>query len=246
MTFEISLIIPVRGDGPFLGQALESVAVQGVSIAELLVVDDGMTQKAFDAIAPLANEFGDVKILRGPRSGPAAARNVGLRAATGTVIAFIDDDDLWPDGKLRKQCGMLAQDSELEAVGGRIHWFSQWDGRGRPVPAGDDLNVVHVNLGAFVYRRGLFDKIGLLDEGLLYSEDVDLLLRMVDSDVAFAILDEPMLHYRRHAGTMTHIRTPREKADLNRSLLASLKRRRIGGAVRPGKPLEHFLVRCGT
>lgn len=246
MTFDLSVIIPVRGEGHFLRQALESVAGQDLPVGELLVVDDGMTDKAIDAVEAFAGRFRDVQILPGPQKGPAAARNVGLGAARGTLITFIDDDDLWPEGKLRKQCGMLAQDSALEAVGGRIHWFSQWDGSGRPVSSVDDLNVVHVNLGAFIYRRSMFDRIGMLDEALLYSEDVDLLLRMVDSAVAFAILDEPMLHYRRHAGTMTHIRTPREKADLNRSLLASLRRRRVGGAVQPGKPLEHFLVRSGT
>ena len=246
MTFDISLITPVRGDGPFLGQALDSAARQGVPIAELLVVDDGMTQRALDTLGLWEDRFGAVRILPGPRNGPAAARNVGLEAATGDLIAFIDDDDLWPEGKLGKQCKLLANDSALEAVGGRIHWFSQWDETGWPVRAADDLDVVHVNLGAFLYRRGMFDRIGLLDEQLVYSEDVDLLLRMVDGDVGFAILDEPMLHYRRHAGTMTHVRTPREKADLNRSLLASLKRRRHGGVVRPGKPLEHCLVRYGT
>jgi hypothetical protein len=60
-----------------------------------------------------------------------------------------------------------------------------------------------VNLGASLYRRGLFDTVGLLDESLRFSEDLDFLMRCWEKDVRKALVDEVTLHYRRHPNSMT-------------------------------------------
>jgi glycosyltransferase involved in cell wall biosynthesis len=234
----ISVIIPIKGDGPYLAPALDSIARQRVPVLEVLVIDDGMDAAAHATLAAAAPAEAKLTVIEGPRAGPAAARNSALRRAQGSLIAFLDDDDLWPDDKLARQCRYLADRADALAVGGRIFWFYDWDEAGLPRAHAQDQSVVHVNLGALLVRRNAFDRLGLLDEALLYSEDVDFVLRLVDSGSPFSILDEDTLHYRRHHLSMTGLGSEREMIDFRRALFASLRRRRGG----PGRKLEEFLV----
>ena len=108
------------------------------------------------------------------------------------------------------------------AVGGRIFWFSGWDSLANTPEAVPGLdNVVHVNLGAYLFRRELFDAIGVFEESQLFAEDVDLILRMADHDIPFALLDKVTLFYRRHDQSMTAARSDREQADFRRALFRS-------------------------
>ena len=239
MQFEpISAIMPIKGGGAFLRSALASIARQTVPVAELLVIDDGMDPSTHAIIAASAPPAAKTVVLPGPRSGPASARNCGLRAAQGALIAFLDDDDVWPDDKLERQCRYLAEHPDVLAVGGRIYWFHDWDEAGTPCPTAEDKSIIHVNLGAILARRTAFDRLGLFDEEFLYSEDVDFFLRMVDSGWPFALIDDNMLYYRRHPHSMTARGGEREMIDFRRALFSSLKRRKGKLA----RKLEEFLV----
>jgi glycosyltransferase involved in cell wall biosynthesis len=171
-------------------------------------------------------------VLQGPRRGPAAARNVALAVAEGDIIAFLDDDDLWPADKLALQLAHLHRHPRDVAVGGRIEWFARWDeAAGRPLRDSAWQSVVHVNLGAFLFRREVFARLGPLDESLTFSEDVDLILRLSDAGEPFCILDHTTLYYRRHPASMTAARSEAEASDLRRVMLRSARRRAAGNAV---------------
>jgi glycosyltransferase involved in cell wall biosynthesis len=88
----VSTIVPVHNGAATLARALESVLAQGDAPVELLVVDDGST----DASAAVAQRFPEVRLLGQPQKGPAAARNAGIRAAAGELLAFNDADDSCP------------------------------------------------------------------------------------------------------------------------------------------------------
>ena len=111
----ISVIMPVRGSGLYLADALRSLTVQSVPIAELIVIDDGMDDTAKNTLSACAGP--KPIILQGGGNGPAAARNVGLAAATGEFIGFLDDDDAWPRDKLTVQLARLAE--HADEFGGR-------------------------------------------------------------------------------------------------------------------------------
>jgi glycosyltransferase involved in cell wall biosynthesis len=220
----ISVIMPVRGAGLFLAEALRSLTIQSLSIGELLVVDDGMDDTATSALSTYADL--NPVVLQGGGKGPAAARNIGLSAATGDFVGFLDDDDIWPRDKLSVQLARLCRYPEESAVGGRIIWFSDWDhALDAPADTPGVQSVVHVNLGAFLFRRGVFARIGFFDETHIYSEDVDFILRMSDASEQFMILDHPTLYYRRHGGSMTARIGEAEKLDFRRAVFRSLKRR---------------------
>ena len=223
--------MPIRGVGQFLESALASLASQTLPITELLVVDDGMTAEPRRTLERFALPY---RVLEGPGRGPAAARNVAIDNAEGDLIAFLDDDDVWPVDKLTRQVGWLTAHAEDSAVGGWIVWFTEWDhARAEPAPTAELQSVLHVNLGAYVFHRRLFDEIGSLDDTLTFSEDVDLVLRMIDAGVSFSLIDRPMLYYRRHAASMTAGRTQTERRDFSRVLFRSLRRR----PRQPGNPM---------
>ena len=77
-----------------------------------------------------------------------------------------------------------------------------------------------------IFRRSVFDKIGLFEETLIYGEDADLFLRIVEADIPLAILNTPTLYYRRHGNSMMNRDLARQKSDLARVVALSLDRRR--------------------
>jgi glycosyltransferase involved in cell wall biosynthesis len=234
----ISVVMPVRGPGLFLADAIRSLTVQSVPVDELLVVDDGMHEDAKSALGGVGL---NVIMLRGPGQGPAAARNVGLAATTGEIVGFLDDDDAWPRDKLTLQLARLAQYPDEAAVGGRSIWFEEWDhARDAPADSPTSQSLIHANLGAFLFRSGVFARIGHFDETHTYAEDVDFVLRMSDAAERFVILDHPTLYYRRHQASMTAAKSDREQTDFRRALFRSLKRRPRGSMA--GLALHERLV----
>jgi glycosyltransferase involved in cell wall biosynthesis len=126
----VSVVIPARDAERFLPAALDSVVSQDYAPLEVVVVDDGSQ----DGTAAIVERYGashPVRLVRLPASGGAAhARNVGIEAARGEIIAFQDADDEWLPGKLRKQVAMLTADERLVFVACGCRLIS---------PAGDDI-----------------------------------------------------------------------------------------------------------
>jgi glycosyltransferase involved in cell wall biosynthesis len=190
----VSVIVPAFNAEAFLAEALRSILAQGHNELEIAVVDDGST----DGTARIAAAFGPpVRYLRQDNRGPAAARNTGLAATTGSLVAFLDADDLWPEGSLRVRLDFLARHPDHAAVHGRVR--DLWPdllGPGRhqldPPRASFAFNV-----GSALFRRSLFITIGGFDETLRHGEDVDLLVRAAAHGLSRHQLDDVTLIYRR-------------------------------------------------
>ena len=110
----VSVVIPAFDGERFLSDAVASVRAQECPIHEIVVVDDGST----DRTAELAERLG-ARVVQQQNEGPAAARNRGVQASDGEVIAFLDCDDLWTDGSLARRLDALESDPELQVVLGR-------------------------------------------------------------------------------------------------------------------------------
>ena len=102
-------------------------------------------------------------------------------------------------------------------------------------------DILHIHLGASIYRRGVFDQVGMFDERLTYSEDVDLMLRLMEARIPFTILRDITLFYRRHPDSMTSTMTDQERIDFNRALFMSLSRRKHAGNTKPMAPFADFV-----
>jgi glycosyltransferase involved in cell wall biosynthesis len=231
----VSVVVPAFNAVRFLPEALASIVRQGYEPLEIVVVDDGSSDGTGEvARASRARPV----VIEQPNRGPAAARNRGIAAAKGELIAFLDADDLWPDGKLALQVPRLMEDASLDVVLGQIRYEAlddrTLDGIRFDAPEGVLTNV---NLGAGVFRRNVFDRVGLFDESLRFSEDQDWFLRARELDAGIAVLGEVTLRYRLHAGNMTRGKSGRELA-LTSVLKRSLDRRRA--AARKVDSLPHW------
>ena len=111
----LSVVIPTRNRAHMVCEAVESALRQRVGRVEVIVVDDASTDDTWNV---LARNFGTrIRLLRLPeRRGVGAARNAGVRMASGELLAFLDDDDLWLPGKLDAELRLLNRFPEAEAV----------------------------------------------------------------------------------------------------------------------------------
>ncbi|MFO1056690.1 MAG: glycosyltransferase family A protein [Dongiaceae bacterium] len=231
----VSVILPVWNVAGFVGEALASVRRQDGPIREIIVVDDGSDDGTPEAVRAAAAGEPRLRMLASDRRGPSGARNVGLAAATQPLIAFLDGDDTWPAGKIASQCRRLAAADRPDAVSGLIERFVLLD----PVslrPAGPPgAAMPHVNVGACLFRRTVFDRIGGFDESLRQVEDFDLLFRLREAGLKLVIRGEVALYYRIRPGSLTETaaNAQEQEASALAVLRRSIARRRDGGG-----PLE--------
>lgn len=193
----ISVIIPVYNGAAFLAEALASVLAQQRQPLEIIVVDDGST----DNTASIVQQFGAaVRYIQRANGGPAAARNTGIRAATGLLLAFLDADDRWTPDKLSRQTDYLHAHPQVDYVLARMHAFLQpglaWPTRLNQTHYQQD--PVAVLLSAALIRRAVFDRVGNFDPTLHPADDVDWFARANDLGIQKGLIDAVLLHKRIH------------------------------------------------
>lgn len=137
-------------------------------------------------------------------SGPALARNRGIAGAQGEFFAFLDADDLWPEGKLRNQLAFLSSHEGVEAVWGKTRYFGDFSVRDLKLPLSEDGTAFGYQLGAGFFRRSAFEKVGSFDPAFRYSEDNDWILRMREMGISHERIFDVTLLHRMHGESMVH------------------------------------------
>jgi glycosyltransferase involved in cell wall biosynthesis len=238
----ISVIIPNLNMGAYLPDAVASVMRQQVPVEEVLIVDAGSTDDSIEVISRLADEHPCVRLLYSDKQNPSAVRNRGIEQSRGEIIAVVDADDLWPEDKLKRQLERLRSEPRVDVVSGFVHYFDKLDRR-RLAPAADSRTetLFHVHLGAAIFRHEVFGRVGCFDESLLYSEDVDLLLRIREADIPMTIIRARTLFYRRHDSSLMAQSNPAKEKDFKRVLAASIMRRRRQGRLGAMPPFESLI-----
>ena len=219
----VSVVIPVFNGERFLRDAVQSVLDQKYSPIEIIIVDDGST----DGTAVVARSLGEtVRYLYQANQGPAASRNRGIEYAQGSLIAFADADDLWPSEKLEVQLPYLINDPAIEIVMGRIQQVRLSKSVNGQTQAEEFAEpAFSVNLGSVVIRKSVFERVGLFDESMRYSEDVDWFMRAREAGAAIVTIDAVTLLYRQHEENMTRGKSTSE-LNVLKALKRSLDRRR--------------------
>jgi glycosyltransferase involved in cell wall biosynthesis len=181
----ITVIIPVFNRASTIGRAIRSVLTQDLSARDTIaitVVDDGSS----DELVGLLRDFGTaITLIRHPRNlGAAAARNTGISSVRGGYIAFLDSDDVWIGGKLRRQLAMMRERGWRASSTAYLLARPNGTEVVSPVYRMSNLGITEIAWGCFVSpgstlvcERALFDDIGLLDINLQRLEDWDWLLR---------------------------------------------------------------------
>ena len=163
---KVSVIIPVFNGALYLREAIESVLGQTRTLDEILVIDDGSTDSSPDILAAYG---GRLTVVRQDNQGVAAARNVGLQIASGDLITFLDQDDLWPADRTAIMVEALATRPDIDVVAGMVEILYQ-----RKEPwclAGADVSTKHREffLGSLVLRADVFRMLGLLNTNVGYG-----------------------------------------------------------------------------
>jgi glycosyltransferase involved in cell wall biosynthesis len=204
----ISVVIPCRNMGAYVGAAIDSVFAQAYAVHEVIVIDD----KSDDDTLQVLESFGArITVLEGPGRGSSVARNLGILAATGDHVAFLDADDLWLPSRLEQQVKLLS------AACGFV--FSDWyrndspDNPGAPVLPGYSwvcegevfsnlLRENFISTSSVLLRKDLLAHTGLFKPKLIGAQDFDLWLRLARR-TQFACVREPLVFMRAHRGNIT-------------------------------------------
>lgn len=201
----VSAIIPTHNRPAFLREALASVCAQTYRNVEIVVVDDGSAPAARAATRRAIDEFtrGQELLVRGlfgPHRGVSAARNRGVRAGRGALLAFLDSDDVWLPDKLARQIALFDVEPRTQICQTEEIWLR----RGVRVnpravhrkPDGDvffaSLARCVVSPSAVMLRRALFERVGGFDESLPACEDYDLWLRIAMNEPV-PLIDVPLV-----------------------------------------------------
>jgi hypothetical protein len=197
----VTVIIPVYNGARFVAEALQNIQSQEYPAdLEIIIVDDGSTD---DLDAALRDVDVPHRLLRQSNRGPAAARNAGIGAATGEWIAFQDVDDLWPQGALRRLTQDLLLHPEVPVVHGKFTTLYWSPDRGTLSPGNPNTDAFPYKINAGIFRKYVFESIGLFDEILSYGEDTEWFIRLRSYDHSIMIPDI-IVHRRRHDGNMTN------------------------------------------
>ncbi len=191
----LSVIIPAWNAGPLLAEAVASITARERDDVEILVVDDGSTDGSADSVAAMPG----VRLLRQSNSGPGAARNRGLAAASGEHIGFLDADDIWLHG--RAEVLLAPGTAEAEALRRADFIYSDYVIRDLaratvrrhtcpPLaePAAHSIALHNpICTSTVVARRAAIEAAGGFRTDVRFGEDWDLWLRLAEQGTVVQI-----------------------------------------------------------
>ena len=211
---KVSVIIPSYNCERYIKKTIDSILNQTSNDIEIIVVDDGSTDVTKDIISSYDSR---VKLIAQANAGVSAARNRGIREASGEFICLMDHDDYWFPHKLARQVKEFQIHPEVGVVYSTfIRWYPDHSGC-YPAPESYDLlsypDNIDPDYSGWVYhqflldcwmltstamfRAEVFEKCGLFKESLPYSEDWELWLR-ISRMYPFIQLRRPTTLYRQH------------------------------------------------
>ncbi|HRZ43233.1 MAG TPA: glycosyltransferase [Bacteroidales bacterium] len=197
----ISIIIPVFNGERFIEEAVNCIRSQQYPSLEIIFVDDGSTDQSAAIITSLKTDY---RYFRQENQGPTAARNRGIREATGDYIAFLDVDDLWPDNNLHHLMDELLADASLLAVHGYAQLTEKDSATGKYEYLGNPGESFPGYLGAGLYSKTIFSVVGMFDPLFAYTgEDADWFKRASEMRAPIRKLEEVTLFVRRHGENIT-------------------------------------------
>lgn len=218
---KISCVVPTHKRDEYLIEALESIKKQLLLPAEIIVVDD-VGSAATRAVVELHFPDSDIVYIDGSSQASKSAgssRNLGARHATGTHIAFLDDDDLWKPDFLTG-CSNLISSGDADLI---VSWayFLQGDREtpGHSMPKGLSAADAYArNPGLtgsnFLISRRVFLELDGFDPDLWVSNDRDFLIRFLAAGYAYQVLEKRAVLQRVHTTGQLTSRTERRAQGL--------------------------------
>jgi len=220
----ISVIIPVYNAEQYLAEAIESVLMQSVKPLEIIVVNDGSTDESEKVINTFKN---DICYVSQENKGASEARNLGISKAKGSLLAFLDADDIWTVHKLELQLKALNSDPELDMVFGNVEQFVSpgLDVKERTRLRLELKTMPGYHCGSMLIKRESFQRVGPFNENLRLAEFIDWFSRAEEMKLNYKLLPQVVLKRRIHK-TNQGLYNRHHMKDYTNVLKAALDRRR--------------------
>jgi glycosyltransferase involved in cell wall biosynthesis len=197
----VSVVVPTRNRAELLRRALATVRAQTYDHIEVIVIDDASTDDTPAVLDRIAEKDERLRILRtDQRCGGAAARNLGIRAARGAFVAFLDDDDEWLATKLEQQLAVAGRVPEAGVIYcGVAIVDDHGQRRFGPLAAPPDARAAllrenFVATSSALVRTGLLQSVGGFDERMPRLQDWDLWIRL-SRVTRFVLLPRYLVRY---------------------------------------------------
>jgi glycosyltransferase involved in cell wall biosynthesis len=219
MRNKISVVIPVYNGEAFIANAIDSVLQQTVKPIEIIVVNDGSRDGTAEKLAA----FGDrIKLISIPNGGVSNARNTGLKACSGELVAFLDADDVWYEDKLERQvevferhpdvgfccCDFDILEAKTNSTTTNFAKHKHTSGiifdAPLPVPLAPLVCTNFVGTCSNVMiKNDVLEKIGLFNVNYKQAEDYDLWLRCA-LVTQFVLMSTVLLEKKSHETNLTN------------------------------------------
>jgi glycosyltransferase involved in cell wall biosynthesis len=223
----VSVIIPAYNCQSYIAEAIESALHQTHAPVEVIVLDDGSTDRTLE----IARGFSPVRCVSQAHAGAGAARNRGAALARGVLLAFLDADDRWPLYKLSRQVEALRHQPELDMVFGcvqQLHAGIEWEEAIVKPDDGTSQLMRGFVPGTMLIRREAFFRVGELRTEWKVGEFIDWHARATDMGLRSTCLADLLLWRRIHA-TNQGIVERASVSDYAKVIKACLDRRRARG-----------------
>lgn len=200
----VSVVIPCFNSERFIGEAINSVLLQRVSGVEIIVVDDGSSDKTIEIVSG----FPSVRIFRQEHGGACRARNRGIKEAVGEWIKFLDSDDLLAPGALARQLDFATAQGRGVITYWDLEHFNDNIGRRNlvrtalPDVSDQVLSLIKSNIQTScpLYRRSILQEVGGFDERFLKAQEYELNIRLALNGFHFLHLPVRGSLIREHNG----------------------------------------------
>jgi glycosyltransferase involved in cell wall biosynthesis len=205
----VSVIIPVYNREQLIEASIQSVYSQAYRPIECVVIDDGSTDNSIRVIGNLKDKLDSkdfhVICIEQDNAGAPAARNNGIKNASGVFFQFLDSDDLLYPNKIKDQVAVLHNQKEIDGIYGDWHHGTiedhqlvkgeKWEDQISQFYGG---RVIHTL--SFLFTRQMIEKIGPWDEDLKRNQEIDYFLRGLLADGNFEYLPSTTGLWREHDG----------------------------------------------
>ena len=220
--------MPAFNRESFIENALKSLLKETHIELEIIVVDDGSSDNTCGIVKTLQTSHPHIKLINTSHGGVTKARNIGLKSVSkdARYVGFLDSDDLNVPHRLLRQSNILETSADIDFVIGLFKIFVKANEEScEVIPGSKTMTIRGIGVTNILFRKSVFDKIGLFDETLDSSEDADFVMRLMEAKVPYLLEDVPAILHRRHEHNKTND-TKKTRDSFIHALRKSIVRRR--------------------
>lgn len=209
----VSCIVPVFNGERFVAESIDSALEQTYDPIEIVVVNDGST----DGTKALLGGYGErIKVIDQANAGANAARIRGVEASSGSILAFLDADDLWLPEKTEIQIERLAArpGAGICTCMTENFWEKELANEAERLRGTKHDGPRKASIQSMIFGREIFDRIGGLSTDISHYAEIDILLRARANDVVIEHVDRVLVRRRIHENNISRDRGEQGRADL--------------------------------